>query len=92
MTEVPTDAENSIAAKPRVKWKQNALRHSYASYRFALTNAAGRVAGECGNSAAVIHRHYRELVKLADAERWFAVKPDGEAANVVTMPRETVAA
>ncbi len=91
-TEVPADVENSIPAKPPVKWKQNALRHSYASYRFALTNDAGRVAGECGNSAAVIHRHYRELVKLADAERWFAVKPDGEAANVVTLPREAVAA
>jgi hypothetical protein len=50
------------------------------------------VAGELGNSAAVVHRHYRELVKPADAERWFAVKPAGEAANVVTLPREAVAA
>jgi hypothetical protein len=43
------------------------------------------VAGELGNSAAVVHKHYRELVKPADAERWFAVKPDA-AANIVTMP------
>ncbi len=84
-TAVPADEQNSTPARPALKWKQNALRHSYASYRFALTNDAGRVAGECGNSAAVIHRHYRELVKLADAERWFAVMPDAEA-NIVTMP------
>ncbi len=84
-TAVPADAQSGTPAKPALKWKQNALRHSYASYRFAQTASAGRVAGELGNSAAVVHRHYRELVKPADAERWFAVKPDAEA-NVVTMP------
>jgi integrase len=84
-TAVAADAQNRTPAKPAVKWKQNALRHSYASYRFAEIGDAGRVAGELGNSASVVHRHYRELVKPADAERWFAVKPDAEA-NVVTMP------
>ena len=84
-TAVPADAQNSTPAKPAVKWKQNALRHSYASYRFAQTTDAGRVAGELGNSAAVVHKHYRELVKLTDADRWFAVRPNAEA-NVVSMP------
>ena len=84
-TAVPADAQNSTPAKPAVKWKQNALRHSYASYRFAQTADAGRVAGELGNSAAVVHKHYRELVKLTDADRWFAVRPNAEA-NVVSMP------
>ena len=76
------DAEAKL--KP-VKWQRNGLRHSYASYRFALTNDAGRVAGELGNSAAVVHKHYRELVKPADAEAWFAVKPESPV-NVLTMP------
>jgi integrase len=79
------EAQQDTAQAAGLKWKSNALRHSYASYRFALTNDAGRVAGELGNSAAVVHKHYRELVKSADAERWFAVKPEGPA-NVVTMP------
>ena len=57
----------------------------WGSHRFAITNDAGRVAGELGNSAAVVHRHYRELVKPADAERWFAVRPN-TAENVVAMP------
>jgi len=83
-TKVETDVENNIAAQKPVKWKANALRHSYASYRFALTNDAGRVAGECVNSASVIHRHYRELVKPADAVKWFNVKPETPA-NVLTM-------
>jgi len=84
-TAVESDAEKGIAAQKPVKWKANALRHSYASYRFSVTNDAGRVAGECGNSAAVIHRHYRELVKPADAVKWFAVKPEAPA-NVTAMP------
>ncbi|MSU62304.1 MAG: hypothetical protein EXS31_07895 [Pedosphaera sp.] len=79
------EAQQATAAAAGVKWKQNALRHSYASYRFALTNDAGRVAGECGNSAAVVHKHYRELVKLTDAEKWFAVMPEKAATNVVTL-------
>jgi integrase len=79
------DAQQDIAKAAGLKWKSNALRHSYASYRFALTNDAGRVAGECGNSAAVIHRHYRQLVKKTDAERWFAVKPD-QSENVLAFP------
>jgi integrase len=83
-TAVQADADKGIKAQKPVTWKANALRHSYASYRFALTNDAGRVAGELGNSAAVVHKHYRELVKLADAQRWFAVKPEGPA-NVVAM-------
>ncbi|NBV23383.1 MAG: hypothetical protein EBS05_15870 [Proteobacteria bacterium] len=79
------EAQQATAAAAGMKWKQNALRHSYASYRFALTNDAGRVAGELGNSAAVVHRHYLELVKATDAEAWFAVKPEGQAVNVVPM-------
>jgi len=71
--------------KEPVRWKANALRHSYASYRFALTGDAGRVAGELGNSAAVVHRHYRELVRPVDAERWFSVTPTSPA-NVLTLP------
>lgn len=83
-TEVKADSEKGIKAEKAVKWKANALRHSYASYRFAQTADAGRVAGELGNSAAVVHRHYRELVKPADAERWFAVKPEA-ATNVLPL-------
>jgi integrase len=84
-TAVEADESKGIKAQKPVAWKGNALRHSFASYRFAQTGDAGRVAGECGNSASVIHRHYRELVKPADAERWFAVKPESPA-NVLPMP------
>ncbi|MGO8839072.1 MAG: tyrosine-type recombinase/integrase [Limisphaerales bacterium] len=83
-TEVKADAKKNIPVQKPVKWKANGLRHSFASYRFAQTGDAGRVAGELGNSAAVVFRHYRELVRPADAVKWFAVAPE-QAANVVTL-------
>jgi hypothetical protein len=42
------------------------------------------VAGELGNSAVVVHKHYCELVKPADADPWFAVKP-ANPANLVPL-------
>jgi site-specific recombinase XerD len=82
---VEADEAKGIAAQKPVAWKQNGLRHSYASYRFAQTADAGRVAGELGNSAAVVHRHYRELVKPEVAQRWFSVKPQGQPGNVLAF-------
>jgi hypothetical protein len=70
------DAVKGVKEQTPVEWKANALRHPYASYRFALTGDAGRAAGELGNSAAVVHRHYRELVKPEAPAAWFDVRPE----------------
>jgi integrase len=59
-------------------WKDNALRHSFISYRLADIQNAAQVALEAGNSAKVIFKHYRELVKPADAKAWFAILPEGK--------------
>jgi integrase len=78
-------AEQKRTAKEAgIAWKRNGLRHSYASYRFAQTMDAGRVAGELGNSAVVVHRHYRELVTPKAGEEWFAMKPNGEVSNIIS--------
>lgn len=55
------------------KWKPNALRHSYASYRLANIKDAARVALEMGNSPAMLFRNYRELVTEKQAKEWFAI-------------------
>lgn len=84
------DLQQDVAEAAGIKWKINALRHSFASYSFALTNDAGRIAGFLGNSAAVVHRHYKELVKPADAQRWFSVRP-APTANVIPLSAAAVA-
>ncbi|MBL9169898.1 MAG: tyrosine-type recombinase/integrase [Verrucomicrobiales bacterium] len=65
----------AAATTAGVKWKHNGLRHSYASYRFALVPDAGKIASELGHSPAVLHKHYREMAKQTAAESWFAVIP-----------------
>ncbi|HXE42086.1 MAG TPA: hypothetical protein VN516_03590 [Candidatus Baltobacteraceae bacterium] len=67
-----------------VAWKDNGARHSYISYRLAEIQDAAKVALEAGNSPNVVFKHYRELVKPADAAKWFSVKPEA-ASNVVTL-------
>ena len=57
-------------------WRQNTLRHSYASYRLADTPVAARVALEMGNSPEKLFRDCRELVTLEAAKEWFAIMPE----------------
>lgn len=58
-----------------VKWKKNALRHSYISYRVAEIQDVAKVALEAGNSPQMIFQHYRELVQPKEAKAWFAIEP-----------------
>ena len=77
--EVPPGAETAeIEGWEPFAWKHNALRHSFISYRLAAVQNTAQVALEAGNSPQMIFRHYRELVRPMDAEKWFAVT----AANV----------
>jgi integrase len=64
-----------LAKASGVRWKRNALRHTYASCRLPLIQDAGKLALEMGNSVGIVFKHYRELVTPTDAEKWFALLP-----------------
>jgi len=72
------------------KWPDNGLRHSCASYSLALTGDAVRVAYQLGNSADMVHRHYKALVTKADAERFFALRPAANAAGKIVAMKTAV--
>jgi integrase len=78
--------EDAIASAKAsgIDWKQNALRHSYASYRMALTADPARVATEMGTSAQKLFSNYRELAHEGEAKAWFAIAPK-RPKNVVAM-------
>lgn len=62
--------------KTKVKWKPNALRKGYISYRMAQPDAeAALVAKQCGNSADMVESVYKGLVKPSDSEKWFSIFP-----------------
>jgi integrase len=58
------------------RWKRNALRHSFISYRLAAIKNTAEVALEAGNSPQMIFKHYRQLVTEAEAKKWFSIVPD----------------
>ena len=58
-----------------IPWVRNGLRHSWCSYRLAVTKNAALTAHEAGNSPQILHRHYNELVTQKEAEQWFSVTP-----------------
>lgn len=74
-----------IARHAGIKWKHNALRHSFISYRVAECADVPRVADEAGNSPQMIRQHYLRRVKPALAARWFGIMREAPA-NVVALP------
>ncbi len=66
--------------------KDNALRHSFISYRLAEVQNEQQVAAEAGTSPTMIHGHYREVVTPVEAKEWFNILPDGSVKNLVPNP------
>ena len=88
---VPPGAETAKAEgwQP-FAWKHNALRHSFISYRIAQVQNVAQVALEAGNSPQIIFKNYRELVRPADAQKWFSIVPQ-PTENIVPFPSPAVA-
>jgi len=73
-----TDPRKRIAKVVRlsgVKWKRNALRHSFGSYRMEQTKNEGQVALEMGNSPKVVKDHYFEIVDERAMREYWSIKP-----------------
>ena len=70
-------------ARLRSNWPQNALRHSFGSYHLARFHDAARLALEMGNSPAIIFKHYRQLVKPEQAERYWKIAPINVGKKVI---------
>jgi len=68
-----------------LSWKRNGLRHSFISYRVAEIKNVAQVALEAGNSPQIIFSNYRELVRPADAKKWFSMVPNG-AEKIIQLP------
>ncbi|MBP9225045.1 MAG: tyrosine-type recombinase/integrase, partial [Verrucomicrobiales bacterium] len=68
--EVETE-RRALAKTLEIPWPNNALRHSFGSYRMAITDDAQKVAVEMGNSPSMIFRNYRKVVTRSEAGKWF---------------------
>jgi integrase len=71
-----TPRQFRIAAAAGLKWKHNASRHSFGSYRMAEIKNAYHVAEEMGNTPAMVKKHYFQAVTKAEAAKFWAIRPD----------------
>jgi integrase len=79
--------DTAVKAKIPGGWRQNALRHSFISYRVSMTGDVARTSLEAGNSPKMIFRHYREIVDEEAARTWFGMMPpDGWLPKELPMP------
>jgi len=72
------DSINQIRLKWNKKaftWKDNALRHSYGSYRVSVIKNIPQVAYEMGNSSRMIQTHYLHVVTPEEGQRYFSILP-----------------
>jgi integrase len=68
-----------------VRWKRNALRHSFGSHRMEMVKNAGQVALEMGNSAAIVMKHYFDIVEKSAAEAYWQIKPFPRTDRIVRL-------
>ena len=66
-------------------WTPDALRHTAISYHLARGQNEGATAAWAGNSPAVVHRHYKGLVKAADVAAFWAITPASLADNITEL-------
>jgi integrase len=71
----PQGRIEKVVTASGVKWKRNALRHSFGSYRMELTKNEGQVALEMGNSPQIVKDHYFEIVDERAAKAYWSIKP-----------------
>lgn len=64
-----------LAKSAKVDWHKNQLRHSYTSYRVAVTQNEAQVATEIGDLVSTMKRHYKQAVDPEIGEKWFGIMP-----------------
>ena len=69
-------------------WPQDALRHSYGSYRNAILRNLGQVAEEMGTSIQMLERHYHNPQPAELGEAWFALRPSNNTDRSDSDPME----
>ncbi len=74
-----------IRTKTSLRWKKNAPRHSFGSYRFAVLKDPEALRIEMGNSPEQIREHYNDPKTEDEARAWFSIGRE-EAFNVVNLP------
>jgi len=75
----------TICKRLGIKWPNNAMRHTFATYHVAMHSDASKTAFELGHTQGVqlLYRNYRGLAFGDEAKSYWNIQPDREAGKVV---------
>jgi integrase len=82
--EIVDQQVRKICKAAGVAWKHNGLRHSFITYRLAMSKDYVRTAFEAGNSPQIIRSNYDAVATEQEGKSWFSIMPE-TAENVVQM-------
>lgn len=71
-----------------IEWDNNALRHSFGSYRLALVKNIAQVALEMGNSPEKVRENYHDPKPEDEARKYFAIQSPESVDNVLPLALE----
>jgi integrase len=75
----------TLAGWPAGKWPENALRKTFISCHYETHGSIDETAKQAGTSVAMIHKHYRKLIKKREAEKLWEIHPTAGPENLVTF-------
>lgn len=58
-----------------IEWSPDVMRHTFATYHYAMHQNAALTAAQMGNSTDVLMTHYRGLATKEEAERFWSIMP-----------------
>ena len=70
---------DSVFNAAGVKKSEDVFRHSYGTYRFALTGNSAETASIMGHAEAVGNKYYRGRATKDDAVKFFAIRPKDDS-------------
>jgi len=85
------DSREKTCKSAKIEWPSNALRHSFASYHLAHHQNAAITATQLGHtSPTMLYKHYREVVRPDEADKWWSILPPAEYGNIVAFSAKAV--
>jgi len=78
-----------IRSKAGVRWAQDCMRHSFASYHLAMWQKRGETAEQMGHTnMRILAKHYRRAVRQEDAAKFWSIAP-AKQASVIQFSAKT---
>jgi integrase len=86
LRKVFAESADDEAARRLIAWPHDVLRHSYGTYRMAVTGRnVHQVAAEMGNSPSIVRKHYDKVGPRSHGKAWFSILLGDESPNVIQL-------